>query len=93
MQIEPSVSGQRHRVAFYLIAIFGLAALFGLAANLALEGCKLGFDVSFDLPPLDDVFAITAEKIIDGFYADSDRADGLFSSRSLNENMACRIVR
>ena len=49
----------------------------GLAAKRTLEGGELGFDISFDLPPLDDVLAIAAQEVVDGFDPDADGAGRL----------------
>src|SRR5207302_84441 len=49
----------------------------GLTAKRSFESCKLSFDIFFNAPTFDDVFAIAAEEVIDGLNSNAYGAGGL----------------
>jgi hypothetical protein len=62
-------------------------AVFG--AQLRLEGCELSLNILLGLALADDLLAITAQEIVDGFDADPDGAGRLVLVQILETEVRC----
>src|SRR5580658_1257427 len=66
-----------------------LRFLFKLASELFFQSCQLRFDLFARLALLDDLLAIAAQEVINGFHADPDRARGLVFVEILKAEIRC----